>query len=85
MGVSIDTGSRVNLIHESLWKEMQPRPRIANDYLKIVTATGTPVPLLGTAQIRIMVGDVTISSQFYVARSLDFRVVLGIRVLLLII
>lgn len=57
----VDTIACINLVSESIWKSLTPRPDIIPDPLKVVTATGSPVSTLGRTKVLLCLASTTIS------------------------
>ena len=78
MDMRLDSGSSVSLVRKGVLSEVSGVCATASRELRLVTAAGEPIPVLGYVSEPVEVGQVGVEHPFMVVKSLIAGVIIGI-------
>ena len=78
MDMMLDSGSSVSLVRKDVLSEVSGVCAAGSRELRLVTAAGEPIPVLGYVSAPVKVGQVSVEHPFVVVKSLIAGVILGI-------
>ncbi|KRZ65623.1 Retrovirus-related Pol polyprotein from transposon 17.6, partial [Trichinella papuae] len=73
----LDTGAAVTLIREDLFNSLSPKPELRPVYVRLLSASGDPLDVLGTCRLPIRFVAQSFAHTLFVARNLAFPGLLG--------
>jgi predicted aspartyl protease len=75
----LDTGATHSCVANSFLKQLGVRYKVLNKdaQVSLIDANGKPLGVIGTVELPIGVGDVTLTHTFYVVRGLYLKALLG--------
>ena len=78
MDMMLDSGSSVSLVQKDVLSEVSGVCAAASRELRLATAAGEPIPVLGYVSAPVKVGQVSVEHPFVVVKSLIAGVIHGI-------
>ena len=78
MDMMLDSRSSVSLVRKDILSEVSEVCAAASRELRLVTAAGEPIKVLGYVSVKVKVGQVSVEHPFVVVKSLIAGVILGI-------
>ena len=76
----VDTGASVSLLHADIWGRLTADCNLALEawHRKLIGVEGSPLSVLGTANLGVGLGGITVQSDFLVAAGLSSDAIIGL-------